>query len=190
MSDDSSFQQAMRRIEALLQEVECFKDPEEREKVRELVRSLMDVHGAALAKMLAIAAQAGEPGRALIDAYAGDRAAASLLLLYGLHPVDLETRVRTALERVRPSLHSHGGDVELLGVVDGVVRLHLARSANGRHWSAAALAHAVEEALQEAAPDLAAIQTEGMEEPPAHVKPTFIPVEQLLGGKGDPAPRP
>ena len=51
---------------------------------------------------------------------------ASLLLIHGLYPVDLETRVREALDSVRPYMESHGGDVELLGDRrDGVARLRL-----------------------------------------------------------------
>ena len=40
-------------------------------------------------------------------------------------PCRVEERVREALDEVRPYLESHGGDVELLGVEDGVVRLRL-----------------------------------------------------------------
>ena len=45
---------------------------------------------------------------------------ASLLLMHGLYPVPLEDRVREALDSVRPYMESHGGDVELLGIADGV----------------------------------------------------------------------
>ena len=45
----------------------------------------------------------------------------TVLLLYGLHPHPIETRVRQALDKVRPYLDSHGGNVELLSVNDGVV---------------------------------------------------------------------
>ena len=37
----------------------------------------------------------GEPGHALIASLAGDDLVSSLLLLYGLHPLDLETRVES-----------------------------------------------------------------------------------------------
>ncbi len=50
---------------------------------------------------------------------------ASMLLLHGLHPDDIETRVRRGIEKVRPYLQSHGGDVELASVRDGIVRLVL-----------------------------------------------------------------
>ena len=40
-----------------------------------------------------------------------DDLVASVLLLHGLHPDDIETRVLRALDKVRPSLQSNGGDV-------------------------------------------------------------------------------
>ena len=49
-----------------------------------------------------------------------------MLLLQGLHPFEVEDRVRQALESVRPYLRSHGGNVELIEV-DGIARLRLGR---------------------------------------------------------------
>ena len=92
--------------------------------------------------------------------------AMGLLLLYGLHPVPLETRVMGALDKVRPYLDSHGGNVELLGVADGVVRLRLQGSCKTCPSSAMTLKLAIEEAVYAAAPDVAAIEAEGVSEPP------------------------
>ncbi len=66
--------------------------------------------------------------RRVLDTCAGDEVVAGLLLLHGLHPLDVETRVRQALESVRPLLRSHGGNVELLEVREGVVRLRLCKA--------------------------------------------------------------
>jgi Fe-S cluster biogenesis protein NfuA len=172
----------MRRIETLLQEVERFADPAARETTRELVQSLMDLHGTGLAKVLEMAVQAGEQGRALIEKYSRDKTVASLLLLYDLHPLDIETRLRLALEEVRPHLRSQGSGVELLGVTDGIVRLRVEGSSSGCPSSSRTLKRAVEEALYEAVPDLAEIRFEGAEESGSGT--TFIPVEQLLGVRG------
>jgi Fe-S cluster biogenesis protein NfuA len=69
--------------------------------------------------------------------------------------------VRQALDKVRPHLRSHGGDVELLGVVRGVVRLRMVGSCDGCPSSAAALRQAVEEAVAATAPDAAGVEVEG-----------------------------
>ena len=62
--------------------------------------------------------------------------------------------MREALDSVRPYMESHGGDVELLGIDDGVARLRLDGRCNGCPASAATLELAIKEALDEAAPDL------------------------------------
>ena len=104
----------------------------------------------------------GQPGDAIIDSFARDDLVGSLLLLYGLHPLDIETRVHQALEKVRPYLGSHGGNVELLGVTQaGVVHLRLQGSCHGCPSSAMTLKLAIEEAIYAAAPDIVALEVEG-----------------------------
>jgi Fe-S cluster biogenesis protein NfuA/nitrite reductase/ring-hydroxylating ferredoxin subunit len=104
-----------------------------------------------------------------------------LLILHGLHPFDLETRVRQALDKVRPYLGSHGGNVELLGVTaEGVVRLRLAGSCHGCPSSQVTLKYAIEEEIYKAAPDLTAIQVEGAVDNQPVRPPDFVPVAELL----------
>jgi Fe-S cluster biogenesis protein NfuA len=160
-SDDRQLRERLRRMEGLLQEVEQFKDPHARAKSKEAVQVLLDLHGAGLERILERIAATSEAGLALIDSLAKDDLISNLLLLYGLHPVDLETRVRAALEKVRPYLHSHGGNVELLGIPDGVVHLRLQGSCHGCPSSAMTLKSTIEEAIMEMAPDAAGIEVEG-----------------------------
>jgi Fe-S cluster biogenesis protein NfuA len=186
--DERAFRQRVERLEALLQGVERHGDPAAQASTREIVQSLMDLHGVALERMLGLIAGAGEPGLAVIDALARDDLVGSLLLLYGLHPLDLETRVRQALDDVRPHLRAHGGDVALLGIVGGVVRLRMEVNSHGCPSSAAALKLAVEEAICGRAPDAAGVEVEGVvEEQPRAAPSTFVPVEQLRIRSG-PAP--
>jgi len=159
--EDQTLHERIRRIETLLHEVEKFKDPQARRQTQEIVQALMDLHGSALEKILDQVAAGGEDGLKLIQSLARDPIIESVLLLYGLHPLDLETRVGQALEKVRPYLHSHGGNVELLGIVDGVVRLRLQGSCHGCPSSAQTLKQSIEEAINERAPDATAIQVEG-----------------------------
>jgi Fe-S cluster biogenesis protein NfuA len=160
-TEDRQLLDRIRRVETLLKEVDEFKDPQSRSKTREIVQVLMELHGAGLEKILAHLSSTGETGLALIDSLAQDELVSSLLLLYGLHPLDLETRVTQALVKVRPYLASHGGNVELLGVEEGVVRLRLQGSCHGCPSSAMTLKQTIEEAIMEKAPDAAAIEVEG-----------------------------
>jgi Fe-S cluster biogenesis protein NfuA len=157
---DQDFRKRVQRLEGLIQEVDKFPDAGARARTREIVQSLLDMHGAGLETILEHIAAAGETGLAIIDALGRDELVGSLLLLYGLHPLDIETRVRQALDKVRPYLHSHGGGVELRGVAGGVVRLRMQGSCDGCPSSAVTLKRAVEEAVYEMAPDVTAIEVE------------------------------
>jgi Fe-S cluster biogenesis protein NfuA len=156
--DDREFRKRMERIEFLLQEVDRFEDPTARAQTREIVQALLDLHGAGLEKTLEKIAEAGETGLATIDSLAQDDLVGNLLLLYGLHPLDIETRVRQALDKIRPYLRSHGATVEFLGVARGVVRLRMQGSCSS---SAATLKVSIEEAIYDKAPDVTAIEVEG-----------------------------
>ena len=89
-----------------------------------------------------------------------DDLVASMLLLHGLHPDDIETRILRGIEKVRPYLKSHGGDCELVSVRDGIVRLKLHGTCGSCPSSSLTLRNAVEEALYEAAPDILEIVAE------------------------------
>jgi Fe-S cluster biogenesis protein NfuA/nitrite reductase/ring-hydroxylating ferredoxin subunit len=151
--DDREARARAERIDELLGELEGLEEPA-RGIASELVQGLVELYGEGLARVVAHL-----DGRA--QALVGDEVVAHLLLLHGLHPVPLAERVRGALEEVRPYLGSHGGDVELLGVEDGVVRLRLDGSCNGCPSSAATLGLAIEDAVRKAAPDVERIEAEG-----------------------------
>lgn len=179
---DKEFQQRVQRVDELIREIEAVADPDTRAKAVELVQSLMDFHGAGLERLMEIVAEAGEHGHAVFDNFARDSLVASMLLLYGLHPQELETRVRQALDKVRPYLGSHGGDVELLGIAEGVVSLRMQGSCHGCPSSAMTLKLGIEEAIYEAAPDVAAIEVEGVVEQPQ--QPSHSGLVQLGKTKG------
>jgi Fe-S cluster biogenesis protein NfuA/nitrite reductase/ring-hydroxylating ferredoxin subunit len=168
--DDKGLQERVTRMEALLGEIETLSDPNARSKAAEVVGVLLELYGEGLARMMEVVAE-GEERERTFDAFAEDELVSHLLLLHGLHPLDLETRVVRALEEVRPYLLSHGGNVELLGVEEGVARLRMQGSCSGCPSSTVTLKLAIEEAIQKTAPDLERIQTEGVAEEP---RPTII----------------
>ena len=141
------------QVEALLDEVESFPEPE-REVATELVQALLEMYGEGLSRIVAAGSVPVE-----------DELVAHLLLLHGLHPVPVRERVSGALDEVRPYLLAHGGGVELLGIDEGVVRLRLEGACNGCPSSALTLTSAVEEAVARAAPDVERIEAEGATAP-------------------------
>jgi Fe-S cluster biogenesis protein NfuA/nitrite reductase/ring-hydroxylating ferredoxin subunit len=171
--DDQGLQERVARIETLLEEIESLEDPNARAKAAEVVRVLLELYGEGLARMMEVVAQ-GEEGETTFEAFAEDELVSSLLLLHGLHPLDVETRVVRALEEVRPYLLSHGGNVELLGIEGGVARVRMQGSCDGCPSSAVTLKLAIEDAVQKAAPDLERIEAEGVTEPPPKPATTFV----------------
>jgi len=164
--EERDVQNGMRRVETLVRDIETWPDAEMRATALELVQSLMDFHGAGLARMTDIVAGAGETGRSVFADFARDGLVGGLLLLYGLHPVEMEARVAGALEKVQIYLRSHGASVELLGMDDGVVRLKVQGSGKSCGASSmSALRLSVEEAIYEAAPDVTAIEVQEVAAP-------------------------
>ena len=147
----------MDQIEGLILKIENLPDPEARASALALLQALME-----------LVAESEDAGYAIFDRFAEDELVGSLLLLYGQHPLPLETRVTRALDKVRPYLDSHGGNVELLSVSDGVVRLRMQGSCKSCPSSSMTLKLAIEEAIFAAAPDVVEIVAEGVtEQPPA-----------------------
>lgn len=115
----------------------------------------------------------------LLGMAAREPAVAELLDLYDLLPLTEEMRVERALETVRPYIHSHGGQLELLGVAKGVVRVRLAGTCAGCSGSAMTLKRGVEAALRDNYPAFAAIEVLEPEPEPEPARPTFIGLGQI-----------
>lgn len=163
MSDATKLRAVADRTDALVRELGAIGDPAVRGKAEELVQLLLEFYGAGVNRMLELLDEAG--AGELIERLANDPLVASILVLHGIHPLDVETRVARALDRVRPYLGSHGGDVTLVGVEDGVVRLRLEGSCHGCGASTTTVKLAVEGAIEEAAPEVTRIEVEGVVEP-------------------------
>ena len=154
-------QRAGERVEALLAELGSQAGPQVAATAEELVSCLVELYGAGLAKIVQIIGEDAEDGERLMDALVDDPLVESLLLLHDLHPVDVGTRVRQAIEAVMPTLGSHAGQVEFCGVDDrGVIQLRMQRSGHGCQSSSATVQAAVEKSVAEAAPEAAGVEIE------------------------------
>jgi Fe-S cluster biogenesis protein NfuA len=154
-------EELVERVQDLLGSLDEIADPVAQARVQELVGAVLELYGAGLERILGVIADAGEGAIHIRKALLEDGIVASLLLIHGLYPVPLEERIAEAVESVRPFLASHGGGVDILSVEDGVARLRLQGSCNGCPASASTLEHALKEAIDEAAPDLLALEVEG-----------------------------
>jgi hypothetical protein len=154
---------ALHRLEELIRALDAHTDPAAKETARELLTLVLDLHGMGLAKLMGIVATA-EGGTAILARLVDDEQVRAMLLLHGLHPDDLETRVRRAVDRLRPHLGIHGLRLDVVEIASGTVRLRL-------HGSGAATIKApllwtlpgeIEDAVVEAAPDVEKILIDGL----------------------------
>jgi len=153
------FQKELGRIEKLINALNGAADSVVAAQARELVQALLELHGATLERALEIV---HENDLTLVDKLADDPLVSNLLILHGLHPLDLEARVRGALEKVKPRLGLHGGSVEVVGVTpEGGIKLRLEGNCHGCPSSRVTLKSSIEEAIYAAAPDVTGLEVEG-----------------------------
>lgn len=170
MDADSHWRSAGERIQTLL-DASAVGGPVAAARAEQLVREVVDLYGAALSRVVELLDDAAS------ERLAADDLVASLLLVHGLHPHDVTRRVSHALDTVRPYLGSHGGDVRLVDVSNGVVRLAFSGSCKSCPSSAVTLELAVQDAVRAAAPEVIAIEVATAD---AAGPPAMIPVEALM----------
>ena len=177
MPDDKDFQVKVQRIGELVAELENIADPESRAGAKALVQLLLDLHAVGLERALEIVAKNDEAGQRIIDDLGRDPLVSSLLVLYGLHPLDFEGRVTQAVEKVQPRVRKGGGELELLGIEGGTVRLQIQVAGHACGSTGKSLKTMVEDALCEAAPDMNRLLIAGLDEPAG--SSGFVPLGKL-----------
>lgn len=161
------------QIESLLASFASSGRPTQ-ERAEDLVRLVAELYGAGLERLLDLAHDAGALTPGLLEQLAQDELVASLLLVHGLHPYDLETRVRRALDGLRPELGAQGISVELAGIDDA--NTVLLRLTGAKGCGAAAFVDSVTSAVESAAPDATTVECEQVAPPAAQ---TLIPISSL-----------
>jgi len=66
----------------------------------------------------------------------------------------MREKVEAALKKIRPALQADGGDVELVDVKDGVVKLRLRGACAGCPMATMTLQHGIERVLKEQVPEI------------------------------------
>lgn len=158
MANGQDLRSVSDRIESLSARLATSGDASTRATAEDLVRLVMEFYGAGLERILTVVDESGPTGGSIIDALGDDQLVAGLLVLHGLHPLDLETRIARAIEKVSPYMDSHGGGVTVAGIQDDVVRLQLQGSCEGCPSSAVTLRYALEKAILEAAPEIRSVE--------------------------------
>lgn len=150
------------QLNLLVEQIESYPDAKIREKTLDLVQIILALHREALRRVLTSFDSLPKKEQ-MLSQIAADDVVRAILLIHGLLPNDLQTRVAVAIDELRPFLISQGGDVELLGIENGHARMRLIRNGQGAP-PISTLKLEIEKALIEAAPELLGIEIEGVAE--------------------------
>jgi Fe-S cluster biogenesis protein NfuA len=149
-STETEFCSAIYRLDELVREFEIYPSEEVKEKVFELLGEVDRVHRVGLNHLIAYLREAGQAD--WIETAAQDPVIHTLFLLYDLLPGDAFFQAEKAIEKVRPYLQSHGGDIKILNVTGGVVTLHLLGNCHGCPAFQQTLQNKVRAVLEEEVP--------------------------------------
>lgn len=181
MRDTQAFHEQIGRIEELVQNIESAADPAMQATAKELVRSVMDLHGAALERILEIVTKTEDRGRGILKSLGADELVGGLLVLYDLHPEDFATRVHRGVEMAQQILTRRAASVDVVAISDGSVQLKIDTNGHNCGSTMGELQSIVRGALFEVAPDAAEITIE-----PTHSESasSFVPLDSLQIGNG------
>jgi Fe-S cluster biogenesis protein NfuA len=178
VANATEFQQRVQQLGKLIAELEQMPDSPLKVATGELVHLLMEVHETGIERMMEIVFDSQGTGPQTIDKLGRDPIVRSLLLLYSLHPDDLQTRVQASLEAIRPRLRKLNYDIELLGTEGGAVRLRMGSTGHACGSTTANVRSMVEEGVYEYAPDVISLVILGLEDQPSS---GFVTLESLAG---------
>lgn len=176
MKDTQLFQEQIGRIEQLVQEIDSTADPAVRATAKELVQSVMDLHAAAMERILEVVAKSGDPGTGIIRSLSKDELVGSLLVLYGLHPEDFATRVHRGIETAQQMVSRRGAGLRVLSISDATVQLHIDTNGHNCGSTRTELESIIRGALFQTAPDAAEVLIEPAQSESAS---GFVPLDSL-----------
>lgn len=180
------------RLDSLVRAFEAHPREDVRSQVLEMLGLIDALHRSGVARLVE-ALWAGSP--TVLEQTLADPSVQVLLELYDLGPTAPEPleQAETALAQVRPYIASHGGAVEILDVVEGVVHLRLSGACQGCAGSAMTLKRGIEAALREGFPGFQGMEVHEPAAPAAPAGPRpppagFIPLQAV--GAARPLTRP
>ena len=182
MDDELAYGEILDRVAELAEELLACSDGDVASRAEELVDWLDVFHREGLGRLVEMIRQ--WRGEIFLEQAALDPVIGELLTTYSLG-VDVDAAtidrvVQVALDDVRPYVHSHGGEIEVVGVTDGVVALRMHGSCNGCTAADETVAGRIEVVLREQWIDFRRVELEDATEP-AHPPPVTGQVATGLG---------
>jgi hypothetical protein len=173
LDDDSRLRTESAEIERLLEELREQATPAVWLRVEQLLRRVMALHGAGLARALEHARGAGVIVEVFDERVTEDDLLGSLLALHGLHPRGPEERIRRALDALCLELGCGDGALELIAIEGGVARIRATAPIGGGAISARVAEGAIRRAIEGAAPEIETIELAG---PPGARDPGLVQI--------------
>ena len=172
LPEDREVEDLASALDQAIASVELLDGPQR--AAADAVRSAQDdLHRAVLVHVVR-SLKADERGRELLFELVDDPRVRMVLLMHGLIRPDPLTAAREALDAVRPQLQSHGGDVSLDRIEDGIAYVRLSGACNGCSMSAVTMRNGVEQALKERVPGV-----QGVEVLPNEPGPALIGLSEI-----------
>jgi hypothetical protein len=187
VANATEFQNRVQQLGKLIAELEHMPDSPLKVATGELVHLLMEVHGAGIERMMEIVFDSDATGPQAIDKMGDDPIVRSLLLLYSLHPEDLQARVQKSILALRPRLRKLNYGIESISVDEGAVRIRMESSGHACGSTTQNVRAMVEEGVYEYAPDVTSLVVQGLEDPPSS---GFVTLESLAAPRVAHASRP
>lgn len=172
---EPTFEDLAKRVDIATKAVADLDEPG-RAAAEELKAAIEAVHRAGLVTIVR-RMRSDVATRELLFELVDDPCVHMLLSLHGIVRPDPMTAANRVLVEVRPKLQSHGGDVSLVRIEDGIAYVRLEGACNGCSMSSVTLRNLVEGALVEGVPAVT-----GVEVLPNEPSPTLISVDSLFIG--------
>ena len=160
-------------------------DERSRAAAEELVVAVEDHHTAVLRSLVGLL-RADDRGRELLYEAVGDAEVYAALVKAGIVRPTLAMRAVQVLDGVRPYLKSHGGDVDLVRIDDGVAYVRLVGACQSCGSATETLRDSVAEALLEHLPEITEVREVASG---TTSTTTFIPLASLTAGRAGPGRR-
>jgi Fe-S cluster biogenesis protein NfuA len=187
---DAEVEHAQGRIDVLLASLRAEAPAETVERVEELVEHVVNLYGSALARVTEALADDTSGAGAVRDRLASDPLVSTLLVVHGLHPLDLRARVERALAEVTPYVTSHGGKVSLVDIANDVVTLALRGACESCSSSAATAADLLERTVKRSAPEIARVVVDAGKAAKTHAGGELVQLGVKKKQETPPAPEP
>ena len=173
--DDARLRAEAEQLEGLLEELRELVTPAAWIRIEQVLHRVVALYGRGLAHAIDHG-RAAAAGAQFDERVCADELLASLLVIHGLHPLPLADRIMRAIERAADALGRDLPALELAGIEEnGIARLRASGSFGGGAMSARVAEATVRRAIEEAAPELAGIEIEGL--PVAH-DPSLVQIRR------------